>query len=225
MDLRPSEADEAFRARLREWLAIDGSRDNHIVGNTFSGNSAGGIFLYKNCGEFATSRPERWFQRRYGADGNLIEHNTFTGEDNGVWIGSRMSENVLPMQCSDPQYQPGFSLDYAADDTIRDNVFQDVTFGVRIEDDRAVVAQAGGRDRAELRERFARDAEVEAEPTRALALGSRVEGAHRHLRGRRPFGGRGLHREDARLGDERILLGDLGAAARARRRGAARGAR
>jgi parallel beta-helix repeat protein len=124
----------------REGLAIDGSRDNHVVGNTFSGNSAGGIFLYKNCGEYVTSRPERWFQRRYGADGNLIEHNTFVGEDNGVWIASRMSENTFPMQCSDPQYQPGFSLDYAADDVVRDNVFQDVTFGVRIEDDGAVVA-------------------------------------------------------------------------------------
>ena len=86
-----------------------------------------------------TQRPERWFQRRYGADGNVIENNTFIDEDNGVWIGSRMGENTLPMECSDPQYLPGYSLDYADDNVVHDNVFENVTFGVRVEDDDAVV--------------------------------------------------------------------------------------
>jgi parallel beta-helix repeat protein len=124
----------------REGLAIDGSRDNRVVGNYFSGNSAGGIFLYKNCGEFVHQKPERWFDRRYGAHGNVIEGNTFVGEDNGVWIASRMGENTLPMDCSDPPYLPGIVLDHAQDDVVRGNVFQDVTFGVRVEDDRATVA-------------------------------------------------------------------------------------
>ncbi len=123
----------------REGLAIDGSRFNIVRNNTFQGNTFGGIFLYKNCGEFVTQRPERWFQRRYGADGNVIEHNTFIDEDNGVWIASRMSENTLPMECSDPQYLPGYALDYADDNVVRDNHFQNVTFGVRVEDDHAVV--------------------------------------------------------------------------------------
>jgi hypothetical protein len=123
----------------REGLAIDGSRFNVVRNNTFSANVAGGIFLYKNCGEFVTQRPQRWFHRRYGADGNLIEGNTFIGEDNGVWIGSRMSENTAPMECSDPQYFPGFSLDYADDNVVHANVFQNVTFGIRVEDDDAVV--------------------------------------------------------------------------------------
>ena len=123
----------------REGLAIDGSRFNVIRNNIFQSNTAGGIFLYKNCGEFVTQRPERWFQRRYGADGNLIENNTFIDEDNGVWIGSRMGENTLPMECSDPQYLPGYALDYAHDNVVHDNVFQNVTFGVRVEDDAAVV--------------------------------------------------------------------------------------
>jgi hypothetical protein len=123
----------------REGLAIDGSRFNRVANNRFSGNSAGAIFLYKNCGEFVNARPERWWHRRYGADGNLIESNTITDEDNGVWIGSRMGENVLPMDCSDPQYAAGFALDYADDNVVRNNVFTDTTYGVRVEDDRAVV--------------------------------------------------------------------------------------
>ena len=86
-----------------------------------------------------TQRPERWFHRRYGADGNVIENNTFIDEDNGVWIGSRMGENTLPMECSDPQYLPGYALDYADDNVVHDNLFQNVTFGVRVEDDDATV--------------------------------------------------------------------------------------
>jgi len=123
----------------REGLSIDGSRFNTVRNNTFSGNAAGGIYLYKNCGEFQFSRPERYFVRHYGADGNLIENNTFTGGRNGVWIGSRMGENIAVMECSDPQYLPGYSYDVADDNTVRNNTFTDVTFGVRIEDDDAVV--------------------------------------------------------------------------------------
>jgi parallel beta-helix repeat protein len=123
----------------REGLAIDGSRFNVVRNNTFQSNTAGGIFLYKNCGEYPESRPERWFHRRYGADGNVIENNTFINEDNGVWIGSRMSENTFPMECSDPQYTPNYALDYADDNVVRNNTFQNVTFGVRVEDDDAEV--------------------------------------------------------------------------------------
>lgn len=119
----------------REGLSIDGSRFNRITGNRFSGNSYGGIFLYKNCGEFPTVKPERWFHRRYGAHGNVIEGNTFTGGTNGIWIAARMGENTLPMECSDPQYQLGYALDYASDNVVRDNVFEGVTYGVRVEDD------------------------------------------------------------------------------------------
>lgn len=123
----------------REGLSIDGSRFNTVRNNEFSGNAAGGIYLYKNCGEFQFSRPERYFVRHYGADGNVIEHNTFTGGRSGVWIGSRMGENIAVMECSDPQYLPGYSYDVADDNTVRNNTFTDVTFGVRIEDDDAVV--------------------------------------------------------------------------------------
>jgi len=123
----------------REGVAIDGSRFNTIRNNTFSGNPAAGVTLYKNCGEFVNTRPNNWWHRQYGADGNLIENNTFIGERYGVWIGSRMGENTLPMDCSDPPYLPGYVLDYAADNVVRDNIFQGVTFGVRVEDDGATV--------------------------------------------------------------------------------------
>jgi len=119
----------------REGLSIDGARFSTIRNNRFSGNSYGAIFLYKNCGEFVTLRPERWWHRRYGADGNLIENNTITGGTNGIWVAARMAENIGPMECSDPQYQPGYALDYADDNIIRNNVFQNVTYGVRVEDD------------------------------------------------------------------------------------------
>ena len=121
----------------REGIAIDGSRNNLIRNNYFTGNSAGSILLYKNCGEFPGS--PRYFERRYGAHNNVIEGNTFVGEDNGVWIGSRMAENTFPMGCTDPQYTPGYVLDHADDNTVRANVFQDVTYGVRVEDDRSIV--------------------------------------------------------------------------------------
>lgn len=123
----------------REGLSVDGSRFNRILNNRFSGNSYGGIFLYKNCGEYVRQRPQRWFDRRYGAHGNLIEGNSFRGGLNGVWIAARMSENTLPMECSDPQYLLGYSLDYASGNVVRNNLFQDVTYGVRVEDDDNVV--------------------------------------------------------------------------------------
>ena len=71
----------------------------------------------------------------------MIEGNTFVGGDNGVWIASRMAENTFPMNCTDPEYVTGiYRLDYAQDNTVRGNVFQDVTYGVRVEDDRNTVA-------------------------------------------------------------------------------------
>ncbi|MDW3220614.1 MAG: right-handed parallel beta-helix repeat-containing protein [Acidimicrobiales bacterium] len=121
----------------REGVAIDGSYENVVVGNHFEGNSHGGILLYTNCGEFPDSGV--WFDRRWPSDRNRIEANTFVGGLNGVWVGQRMSENTLPMECTKPAYVESgltrITLDYAADNTIVDNHFIDVTYGVRIEDD------------------------------------------------------------------------------------------
>ena len=107
----------------------------------FSGNSAGGVFLYKNCGEYPDR--DRYFERRDPAADNLIEQNVFMGGRNGVWVGSRMGENTLPMECTDPAYVEASGirvvLDRAPDNTVRDNEFRDVTYGVRVEDDGTTV--------------------------------------------------------------------------------------
>ena len=107
----------------REGMSIDGSYNNVVLNNTFSRNSAGGIFLYTNCGEFVNTRPERYFQRRTKAENNLIQGNTFTGGLNGVWVGSRMSDNTFPMDCSNAAYRSGplerVTLDFAPNNVIR----------------------------------------------------------------------------------------------------------
>lgn len=123
----------------REGIAVDGSRRNRIVGNVLSGNSAGGVFVYTNCGENVHLDPDAWIPRPYGADDNVIAANSFDGGINGVWIGARMAENLLPMDCSDPQYATGITLDRAPRTTVTGNTFKNVVYGVRVEDDAARV--------------------------------------------------------------------------------------
>lgn len=126
----------------REGLAIDGSYDNTVVGNSFAGNSHGGILLYTNCGEYPDSG--RWFDRRWPADDNHIEANTFTGGLNGIWVGQRMAENTLPMECTKPAYVDNLiqrvTRDHAADNTLLGNHFTDVVYPIRVEDDGTTVA-------------------------------------------------------------------------------------
>ena len=128
-----------YHSTGREGLAIDGSRDNVVTGNVFGMNANGGVMLYKNCGEFATERPEQWWTRPYGATGNLIEGNTFVVERHGVWVGSRMAENQVFMDCSDDAYVDEpltvFHRDVADHNTVRGNEFLLVPYGVRVEDD------------------------------------------------------------------------------------------
>jgi parallel beta-helix repeat protein len=125
----------------REGISVDGSYENEIVGNVIQQNSAGGIFLYKNCGEYP-DRPA-YFERRYPSDHNLIEGNVIAEETTGIWVGSRMGENTLPMDCTDPAYidEAGrrVVLDYAAHNTLRGNHLVDVTYGIRVEDDHTTV--------------------------------------------------------------------------------------
>lgn len=120
----------------REGIAVDGSRNNVIRDNRVAANASGGIYLYKNCGEYVND-PGHWV-RRYGAHGNLIEGNVIRHERNGVWIASRMGENQVFMECSDqPMVSGAFKRIYtdpARSNIVRDNVFEEVTHGVRVED-------------------------------------------------------------------------------------------
>lgn len=127
----------------REGLAIDGSRNNHVSRNLFENNSYGAIFLYKNCGEYVTERPDQWWSRRFGADGNRIRRNVIVGEPHGVWVGSRMSQNQIFLDCSDPSYVGNQLVrvheDFAKNNRIQNNTFVDVQVAVRVEDDGTVV--------------------------------------------------------------------------------------
>ena len=128
-----------YVATGREGIAVDGSRNNRIVRNRIYGNAAGGIFLYKNCGEERTTRPNGWWKRRYGADGNRIVNNEIRDEPTGIWVGSRMAENQLLMDCGDPAYGSAgtvrYHLDYARGNHLWRNRLFDVRYGIRIEDD------------------------------------------------------------------------------------------
>ena len=127
----------------REGIAIDGSGHNLVSGNWIAGNSAGGVFIYTNCGENVHSDPGSWVEHRYGADDNIVSRNLIAGGETGVWIASRMGENVFPMDCSDVPYVSGplqaITLDRAARNVVDANVIADVEYGVRVEDDGAVV--------------------------------------------------------------------------------------
>jgi len=157
----------------REGISVDGSYENTIVGNAFTGNSAGGVFLYKNCGEYP-DRPQ-YFERRYPSEHNLVEGNTFLGGTNGIWVGSRMGENTLPMDCTDPAYidEPyrRVVLDRANDNVLRGNRFVDVVYGIRVEDDGNVVEantfEAGSPDH---------HAVIVGTPLRSTVLGRPVTG-------------------------------------------------
>ena len=74
-----------YESTGREGIAIDGSRNNIVRDNWIAANSAGAIFLYKNCGENATTNPDGHWVRHYGATGNLItEQPHQRGAERGV---------------------------------------------------------------------------------------------------------------------------------------------
>ncbi len=127
----------------REAIAVDGSRDNVIDHNWLINNSYGGVLLYTNCGENVHIDPNSWVDHRYGAEHNTVANNVIIGGETGVWIGSRMGENVYPMDCSDVPYVSGplqaIILDRAPRNTVRGNTFAHLNFGVRVEDDNATV--------------------------------------------------------------------------------------
>ncbi|MCB9663427.1 MAG: hypothetical protein H6732_04920 [Alphaproteobacteria bacterium] len=92
----------------REVLAVDGSADNVIAGNTFAQPRNGGVFVYRNCGEGGTVRHQE--PRR-----NLITGNTFAHPSGAllptIWVGSRKSSGIVPGFCPlDDGYPFGSSV-------------------------------------------------------------------------------------------------------------------
>ena len=119
----------------REAIAVDSSADNVIEDNDFQNNAAGGVFLYKNCGEHMNSGKQvtRWQH----SDNNRIENNRFTNEKVGVWIASRQSRNMQKSACGDPSMDGHgqFFQDYANNNMVTGNQFAGDDIGVRIEGD------------------------------------------------------------------------------------------
>jgi hypothetical protein len=55
---------------------IDGLRNNRVAGNFIHSTHCGrGHLLVQELREYATQKPNQWWQRNYGADGNVIEGN------------------------------------------------------------------------------------------------------------------------------------------------------
>lgn len=106
----------------REGVAVDSSAYNRIEGNVFRGNGAGGIFLYKNCGEHFSSGKQviRWQH----SDHNLIKNNSFTDEAVGVWLASRQKRDLSNWDCGDaPVGGKGRYADFADANEIQENTF------------------------------------------------------------------------------------------------------
>ena len=119
----------------REGIAIDSSANNIIANNKIMGNSEGGIFIYKNCGEHFSSGKSviRWQH----SNKNRIMDNIFSDEKKGVWIASRQSKNLKKWDCGDQPVDAGgkFYNDYANYNSVRGNVFCAVGQGVLVEGD------------------------------------------------------------------------------------------
>ena len=92
----------------REGISIDGSRRNTVSDNTLEGNSAGGIYIYTNCGEYVNSKPGNYFPRRYGATDNVIAGNTLNGGGNScLALNSRTRRSWCRCRCRRPSCPRG----------------------------------------------------------------------------------------------------------------------
>lgn len=114
---------ESLGRGKREGLAVDSSANNLIEGNLFKGNGAGGVFLYKNCGEHYSSGKSviRWQH----SDHNIIRNNTFTDEQIGIWLASRQSRDLSGFDCGNkPKDNSGqYFADYADNNILEGNKF------------------------------------------------------------------------------------------------------
>ncbi|MBK4995962.1 hypothetical protein IAE39_004136 [Pseudomonas sp. S37] len=158
----------------REALAIDSSAKNIVKGNVFSKNAAGGIFLYKNCGE-NFDRPGavlRW----QSSNDNLIENNVFKDEKVGVWVASRQSRDLSKWKCGDnPVTADGrYYRDYADNNRIEKNIFCRIGEAVRVEGDNNLIS--GNRFDVSSGAAVVMPFVAMAKPDGKRTVGNRVEG-------------------------------------------------
>lgn len=104
----------------REVIAIDGSANNTIVGNYFSGLNTGGIFIYRNCGERAVSRQQMPQYNQILK--NQFLYKKYNGPNPAIFIGSRQGGRYYCGDDSDSRYGSGVSdRDFAQHNTVVDN--------------------------------------------------------------------------------------------------------
>ncbi len=109
------------KTKVRELVAVDGSANNLIRGNTFKQTNHGVIYLYRNCGEGGTIRHQT-------PSNNQIISNRFEvgemGKSAVIWLGSRKGKN---RHCDEDRgYSLGSSIndsDFAQNNTVADNTF------------------------------------------------------------------------------------------------------
>lgn len=118
----------------REAIAIDASYENKIKNNKIYSNGAGGIFLYKNCGE------KNGPIRSAPANRNIISKNTFIDTEIGIWIAQRQSIDLSAYRCSSKYYGDGkYVLDESKENLVKENYFSNVNLPIKVEDDGNVI--------------------------------------------------------------------------------------
>lgn len=104
----------------REMIAIDGSANNKITGNTFQHTENGGVFLYRNCGEAGVIRHQK--PQYNEITGNTFRYTSSFLAQPAVWLNSRNGNRSYCFK--DPAYPFGSSasnLDFAQNNVVRNN--------------------------------------------------------------------------------------------------------
>ncbi|MFK0275015.1 NosD domain-containing protein [Ensifer sp. NPDC090286] len=104
----------------REMIAIDGSANNRITGNTFQHSENGGVFLYRNCGEAGVIRHQK--PQYNQITGNSFRYASSFLAQPAVWLNSRNGNRSYCFK--DPAYPFGSSasnLDFAQNNVVRNN--------------------------------------------------------------------------------------------------------
>jgi hypothetical protein len=104
----------------RELIAVDASAGNVIRDNYFSNLDHGGIYLYRNCGEYHTSRhtTPSWNQ----IVNNVFYYDVYSGNNPSIFLGSRNGNRPYCGQDSSYPYGSAVSnLDYASNNVVAQN--------------------------------------------------------------------------------------------------------
>ncbi len=84
----------------REAMALDGSSENLIINNHFSGTlNHGGIYLYRNCGEGGSTR--RGTPSHNTFINNFFYYDKYEGDNPAIFVASRNGKSTKTYTCPD----------------------------------------------------------------------------------------------------------------------------